>query len=69
MPMPQPLAPRTVSLVAAGLLGAAFALSGTAAFLVGYAAARVVPLIADGSVEPGAVLPFALGSKRMEPTP
>ncbi|MGI8828149.1 MAG: sensor histidine kinase [Candidatus Limnocylindria bacterium] len=59
--MPQPLAPRTVSLAVAGLLGAAFALSGTAAFLVGYAAARVVPLIADGSAEPGAVLPIRAG--------
>lgn len=50
--MPQSLSPRTVSLVAAGLLGAAVAVSGTAAALAGYAAAQGNPFVGDAVAEP-----------------
>ena len=59
MPMPVPPAPRTLSLAAAGLLGAAIALSGTAAVLVGYASTQIVPAIVGA--EPGPVLAIRSG--------
>lgn len=57
--MPQPLPPRTVSLVAAGLIGAAIALSGTAAVLVGFTVAQGDLYARQAVLDP--VLPIRAG--------
>lgn len=57
--MPESLSPRAISLVAAGLLGAAVAVSGTAVALAGYAAAQGDPYA--GEVVAAPALPIVSG--------